>query len=137
MQTAGRTARNVHGKVIMYADKITESMKKTIDETDRRRAIQMEYNKEHGISPQTIYKSRDEILSSTSIADVRKKDTKREPEFAKVADPVVKYMTNDQKKDLIEQMREEMLNAAKDMEFEKAATLRDEIERLENMVKDK
>lgn len=135
MQTAGRTARNVSGKVIMYADKITESMKKTIGETDRRRAIQMEYNKEHGISPQTIYKSREEILSSTSIADVRKKDTKREPEFAQVADPVVKYMTDDQKKDLIEQMREEMLNAAKNMEFEKAATLRDEIERLENMVK--
>lgn len=134
MQTAGRTARNVSGKVIMYADKITESMKKTIGETDRRRAIQMEYNKEHGISPQTIYKSREEILSSTSIADVRKKDTKREPEFAQVADPVVKYMTDDQKKDLIEQMREEMLNAAKNMEFEKAATLRDEIERLENMV---
>jgi excinuclease ABC subunit B len=70
MQTAGRTARNVNGKVIMYADIITESMKKTIDETNRRRKLQTEYNKAHNIEPKTIYKSVEEIMSSTSIADV-------------------------------------------------------------------
>ena len=135
MQTAGRTARNVNGKVIMYADKITESMRKTIDETNRRRALQMEYNKEHNIEPKTIYKSMDEILSSTSIADVRKKEEKETYSFSKVAEPVLKYMNADQKKDLIEQLTEQMHEAAKDLEFEKAASLRDELNRLKKMVK--
>jgi excinuclease ABC subunit B len=137
MQTAGRTARNVNGKVIMYADMITESMRKTINETNRRRKLQKEYNDKHGITPKTIFKSREEILSSTSIAELRKKDpVQHEASFSKVAEPVIKYMTNDQKKDLIEQMNEEMLNAAKDLEFEKAAFLRDEIEKLQKMIKD-
>lgn len=136
MQTAGRTARNSNGKVIMYADKITDSMKKVIDETARRRKIQMEYNEEHGIKPETIYKSVEEILSSTSIAELRKKDyEKEEAAFLKVAEPVIKYMTNDQRKDLIEQMTEEMLTAAKDLEFERAANLRDEIEKLKKLIK--
>lgn len=136
MQTAGRTARNVNGIVIMYADVITQSMKKTIDETERRRAIQLEYNKEHGITPQTILKSREQIMSGTSIADIRKKDKeKEEAHFTKVAEPVIKYMTQDQRKELIEQMRDEMHTAAKDLEFEKAASLRDEISKLEKMVK--
>ncbi len=135
MQTAGRTARNVNGKVIMYADKITESMRKTIDETNRRRALQMEYNIENKIEPKTIYKSMDEILSSTSIADVRKKEEKETYSFSKVAEPILKYMSVDQKKDLIEQLTEQMHNAAKDLEFEKAASLRDEINRLKKMVK--
>lgn len=136
MQTAGRTARNVGGKVIMYADVITESMKKTIDETERRRKIQLEYNKAHGITPQTILKSREQIMSGTSIADIRKKDKqKEEAAFTKVAEPVIRYMTKDQKQELIEQMREEMLTAAKDLEFEKAASLRDEIAKLEKMMK--
>lgn len=136
MQTAGRTARNVDGLVIMYADKITDSMKKTIDETTRRRIIQTKYNEEHGITPKTIYKSREEILSSTSIAELRKKENDYDDSsFAKVAEPVIKYMTDDQKKDLIEQMTEEMLTAAKDLEFERAANLRDEIERLQKLIK--
>jgi excinuclease ABC subunit B len=136
MQTAGRTARNSNGKVIMYADKITDSMKKVIDETARRRKIQMEYNEEHGIKPETIYKSVEEILSSTSIAELRKKDyEKEEAAFLKVAEPVIKYMTNDQRRDLIEQMTEEMLTAAKDLEFERAANLRDEIEKLKKLIK--
>lgn len=136
MQTAGRTARNVNGKVIMYADVITESMRKTINETERRRKLQTEYNKEHGITPKTIYKSVEEILSSTSIADVRKKDyEKEEAAFLKVAEPVIKYMTNDQRKDLLEQMTEEMYTAAKDLEFERAAQLRDEIEKLKKLIK--
>jgi excinuclease ABC subunit B len=136
MQTAGRTARNVDGKVIMYADKITNSMQKTIDETNRRRILQQEYNEKHGITPQTIYKSREEIMASTSVADVRKKDQEKEmASFSKVAEPVIRYMTNEQKHDLIEEMTEEMLQAAKDLEFEKAANLRDEIDKLKKMMK--
>ena len=135
MQTAGRTARNVNGKVIMYADVITQSMQKTITETNRRRKLQTEYNIENNITPATVYKSVEEILSSTSIADVRKKNEKEDYGFAKVAEPVLKYMDTDQKKDLIEQLREQMHEAAKDLEFEKAASLRDEIAKLEKMVK--
>jgi len=136
MQTAGRTARNSNGKVIMYGDKITESMRKVIEETNRRRKIQIKYNEEHGIKPETIYKSMEEILSSTSIAELRKKDyEKEEAAFLKVAEPVIKYMSNEQRKDLVEQMTEEMLNAAKDLEFERAANLRDEIEKLKKLIK--
>ncbi|MEJ2194452.1 MAG: excinuclease ABC subunit UvrB [Ignavibacteriaceae bacterium] len=134
MQVAGRTARNVNGKVIMYADIITQSMQKTITETTRRRKLQSEYNEKHKIKPATIYKTMEEILSSTSIADVRKKEDKEDFGFAKVAEPVLKYMDNDQKKDLIDQLREQMHEAAKDLEFEKAASLRDEIVKLEKMV---
>jgi excinuclease ABC subunit B len=135
MQTAGRTARNADGVVIMYADKITNSMRKTIDETNRRRKIQEEYNEKNGISPKTIYKSREEILSSTSIADMRKKDEYEQASFTKVAEPVIKYMSKEEKFDLIEEMMEEMKQAAKDLEFEKAAYLRDEIEKLKNLIK--
>jgi excinuclease ABC subunit B len=136
MQTAGRTARNVNGKVMMYADRITESMRKTINETNRRRKLQEEYNREHGIIPTTIYKSVEEILSSTSIADVRKRDyEKEEAQFLKVAEPVVRYMSKEQKQELIEQMAEEMLIAAKDLEFERAAFLRDEIEKMKKLIK--
>jgi len=135
MQTAGRTARNVNGRVIMYADIITNSMAKTIKETNRRRKLQLEYNEKHNITPKTIFKSRKEILSSTSIAELRKKSPEQEAAFAKVAEPVLKYMTNDQKQDLIEQLEEEMLNAAKDLEFERAASLRDEIDKLKKMLK--
>ncbi|MGA8265190.1 MAG: UvrB/UvrC motif-containing protein, partial [Ignavibacteriaceae bacterium] len=128
--------RNVNGKVIMYADRITNSMQKTLDETERRRILQTKYNKEHGITPQTIYKSMEEIMNSTSIADVRqKKEEKESFAFSKVAEPVLKYMDNDQKKDLIEQLTTEMHNAAKDLEFEKAAALRDEIDNLKKMLK--
>lgn len=134
MQTAGRTARNVNGKVIMYADKITESMRKTIEETIRRRKLQQQYNEANGIIPATIYKSMEEILSSTSIADVRRKEEKETFSFSKVAEPVLKYMSKDQKEDLIEQLTEEMHRAAKDLEFEKAANLRDEIRKLKKMV---
>ena len=135
MQTAGRTARNVNGKVIMYADKVTDSMRKMIDETNRRRKLQSLYNEEHNISPQTVYKSMEEILSSTSIADVRKKDEKETFTFSKVAEPVLKYMSKDQKEDLIEQLTEQMHQAAKDLEFERAAALRDEVNRLKKMLK--
>ena len=137
MQTAGRTARNVNGRVIMYADIMTDSMKKTIDETERRRKIQTQYNLEHNINPQTIYKSMEEIMSSTSIADVRKKEEKENFSFTKVSEPILKYMDSGQKKDLIEQLTFEMHQAAKDLEFEKAASLRDEVNRLKKMVSGK
>jgi len=135
MQTAGRTARNVHGNVIMYADKITNSMKKTIDETNRRRILQEKYNKENNITPETIYKSMEEILSSTSIADMKKKEKVETYSFSKVAEPILKYMDDDQKKDLIEQLTTQMKEAAKDLEFEKAANLRDEVDRLKKTLK--
>jgi excinuclease ABC subunit B len=136
MQTAGRTARNVNGKVIMYADRITESMRKTIEETNRRRILQTEYNIQHGIEPKTIFKSMEEIMSSTSIADIRRKEEQQDFSFMKVAEPVLKYMNNDQKQDLIEQLSVQMHQAAKDLEFEKAARLRDEVNKLKKMVKD-
>jgi excinuclease ABC subunit B len=136
MQTAGRTARNSNGKVIMYADKITNSMQKTIDETIRRRKLQMEYNEEHGITPKTIFKSVEEIMSSTSIADVRKKDNEKEDAaFMKVAEPVIRYMNQEQRQELLDQMTDEMLTAAKDLEFERAAQLRDEIEKMKKLIK--
>jgi len=132
MQTAGRTARNVNGKVIMYADKITDSMKKMIDETNRRRKIQNEYNLANNITPITIYKSVEEILSSTSLAEIKKKEEKPDYSFSKVAEPILKYMSKEQKEDLIEQLTKEMFQAAKDLDFERAAFLRDEINRLKN-----
>lgn len=134
MQTAGRTARNVNGKVIMYADKITESMRKTITETNRRRKLQKEYNDKNGIVPATIYKSMEDIMSATSIADIRKKDEKESYGFSKVAEPILKYMDKEQKEDLVEQLTIEMHKAAKDLEFEKAANLRDEIHKLKKMI---
>ena len=135
MQTAGRTARNVNGKVIMYADVITESMRKTIAETNRRRKLQRQYNEENNISPTTIYKSVEEILSSTSIADMRKKEEKPAFAFSKVAEPVIKYMSNEQKTDLIEELTAQMYQAAKDLEFERAASIRDEIGQLKKTIK--
>jgi len=136
MQTAGRTARNVNGIVIMYADKITESMRKTIAETNRRRKLQMEYNIANNITPKTIYKSVEEILASTSIADVRKRDEdKNQMSFTKVAEPVIRYMSQEQRQELVDQMTEEMLTAAKDLEFERAAMLRDEIEKMKKLIK--
>jgi excinuclease ABC subunit B len=133
IQTAGRTARNFNGKVLLYADTITGSMERMISETNRRRTKQVDYNKKHNIKPATIYKTVEEILAATSIADIR---MRRDERFQKlkpvaVAETVVKYLTDDQKKDLIDELKTEMRHAAKDLEFERAAELRDEIERLE------
>ncbi|MFA5834031.1 MAG: excinuclease ABC subunit UvrB [Bacteroidota bacterium] len=132
IQTAGRTARNANGKVIMYADKMTDSMKKTIDETERRRTKQIAYNTEHGITPKTIYKTHDEIIASTAVADVssRYEAKKEQKHLAVVAENVVKYLSVEQRKDLIEELTTEMHRASADLEFERAAQLRDEIQRL-------
>ncbi len=133
IQTAGRTARNANGVVILYADTMTGSMTRMMEETARRRTKQLEYNKKHGITPQTILKSVEEIMAATSIADVKMKRDERlgRIKAAAVAEHVAKYLTPAQKKDLLEELRAEMTRAAKDLEFERAAELRDEIERIE------
>ena len=138
MQTSGRTARHEQGKVIMYADRITESMKLVIEESQRRREIQMDYNAEHGIVPRTVRKSREKIIESTAIADVKAtRDRKREESERKstlsiVEEPMFRYMTDEQKLDLLETMKREMAEAARNLEFERAAEIRDEIGRLES-----
>ncbi len=134
MQIAGRTARNADGLVILYADRITDSMQRVIDETRRRRDVQHAYNVEHGINPATIRKSMEEILHATTIADVKAKRDERRGETKQirlVAEPILKFMTKEQRVELIDQLRGEMMEAAKDLEYERAAQLRDEILRLE------
>ncbi|GAB1449469.1 MAG: excinuclease ABC subunit UvrB [Bacteroidia bacterium] len=130
-QTIGRAARNENGKVIMYADTVTDSMQKTIEETNRRRDIQMAYNKKHGITPRTVRKSKDEILRQTSVADARTGSETHayiEPEEPSIAaDPLVKYMSKEQLEKSLEETKKRMLQAAKDMEFMEAARLRDEL----------
>jgi excinuclease ABC subunit B len=135
IQTAGRTARNVNGRVIMYADTKTGSMQRMMDETERRRAKQLRYNEEQGISPTTIHKTVNEVLAATAVADVKaQRDARRErARMPKVAESVIRYLTADQRKDLLEELRTEMEKAARDLEFEKAADLRDEIDKLEGL----
>jgi len=141
VQTIGRAARNENGMVIMYADKMTDSMQKAIDETNRRRAIQQAYNEEHGITPKTIIKNREAILGQTSAAD-KKKGAKKyyseeETEASVAADPVVAYMNNDQLKKLASETRQKMEKAAKDLDFMEAARLRDEMLEIEQMIKER
>jgi excinuclease ABC subunit B len=124
MQTAGRAARNVGGKVIFYADQMTDSMKKTIEETNRRREKQLAYNKDHGITAQTVYKTAEEILAATRVADVRHKTPK-------VAESVPEYGNLD-KEELVERLTKEMQTAAANLEFERAALIRDEIKRIKS-----
>ncbi len=126
MQTAGRAARNVGGKVIFYADTVTASMKKTMEECSRRREKQMAYNEEQGITPQTIYKTAEEIMRTTTVADVRKK-------VPMVAETKVAYEPGMKKEDIIERLKKEMRAAAANLEFERAAVLRDEIQKLSEM----
>jgi len=134
IQTAGRTARNANGKVILYADKMTGSMERMMSETSRRRHKQIAYNTKHGITPTTIYKTTEEILAATSIADVKMKHDERyqKSKPRAIAETVAKYLTSDQKKDLLDELKAEMKRAAKDLEFERAAELRNEIEHLES-----
>lgn len=127
IQTAGRTARNVHGKVILYADTVTGSMERMLEETNRRREKQLEFNLEHGIVPQTIYKSLEEIMAGTAVADVRKWREKSLRQLPITAERTVKYLTREQRDDLIEELELEMRKAAKDLDFERAAELRDEL----------
>jgi excinuclease ABC subunit B len=138
-QTAGRAARNSNGLVIFYADKITDSMQRTIDETNRRRVIQMEYNEANGISPRTILRTREEILKQSSVLEIRKNSKAYiEPEQASVAaDPVVAYMNRPQLEKLIKETENNMKKAAKDLDFMAAAQYRDELFALKKQFKDK
>ena len=135
-QTAGRAARNENGRVIFYADKITNSMQMTIDETNRRRAKQLAYNDEHGITPKTIFKSKEDIIEQSSILDIRGKKKayveNNEPSLA--ADPIVAYMDKDQLEKLVKTTETKMRKAAKELDFITAAQLRDELMALKKKV---
>jgi len=140
IQTIGRAARNDRGRVIMYADKITESMRKTIEETDRRREKQIQYNLEHGITPRTVTKNKKEIMEQTSVMDFKDgiQQAYIETEVATLAsDPIIRYMDKGELKRSIEETHKNMLQAAKEMDFLLAAKLRDEMYALETILKDK
>lgn len=138
-QTAGRAARNVNGKVIMYADTITKSMKLTIDETDRRREKQIAYNTQHGLVPMQINKSTDSVLSGYKTRDARfNEHSYTEPENVSIAaDPVVQYMNKDQLKKTLQATKKQMEAAAKALDFMEAARLRDEMYAIEKLIQDK
>ena len=129
MQVSGRAARNINGKVILYCDKITDSIQYLIDETDRRRKLQANYNLENNIQPVTISKSIEEIKISTSVADESKE--KYEQENKKIDDTTLDGMES---KEIIEKMRKEMLKCARELQFERAALLRDKIKEIEQVV---
>ncbi|HPK09818.1 MAG TPA: excinuclease ABC subunit UvrB [Saprospiraceae bacterium] len=137
-QTAGRAARNSNGLVLFYADKITDSMQETIDETNRRRALQIAYNEEHGITPKTVSKTREEILEQSSILDIRGKKSRSyidEEEVTIAADPLLDYMSSSQIKNLIVETEEKMKKAAKELDFITAAQYRDELFALKKKLK--
>eukprot|EP01136_Pigoraptor_vietnamica_P032720 Opistho-1_new@94877 len=142
IQTIGRAARNDQGKVLMYADRITGSMEKAIDETNRRRAIQMEYNTANGITPKTILKSKEKIMEQTSIADVMGKPKKtnyygESKEIAMAADPVMAYMSKDELQKQLKKVNADMEKAAKELDSVIAAKLRDEMLGLKKMIAEK
>lgn len=140
VQTIGRAARNVNGRVIMYADTVTESMRLAIDETNRRRKIQIDYNKEHGIVPRTVIKSKESILGQTKVADSKRSIKKyyvENEEATLAADPVVAYLNKDELTKMAERTRKAMEKAAKDLEFMEAAKLRDEYQAIQKMIEER
>ena len=140
IQTIGRAARNSEGRVIMYADKMTDSMARTIDETNRRRLKQIKYNEEHGITPTTVTKSREAIIKQTSVMDF--KDGVQQPYIEKdinsfAADPIVQYMTQAELQATIDKSKKEMEKASKDLDFIMAAKWRDDMYALEHVYNEK
>jgi excinuclease ABC subunit B len=140
IQTIGRAARNSEGRVIMYADKMTDSMSRTIDETNRRRLKQIKYNEEHGITPTTVKKSREAIIKQTSVMDF--KDGVQQPYIEKdinsfAADPIVQYMTQAELQATIDKSKKEMEKASKDLDFIMAAKWRDDMYALEHVYNEK
>ena len=128
IQTIGRAARNVNGRVIMYADRMSDAMQEAIAETQERRAIQMAYNKEHNITPKSIVKAVEDILE-------REREDERENEKADISIRKAGFnlLDSSQRKKYIKELEAEMLQAAKDLEFERAAVLRDEIKNIREM----
>ncbi len=141
IQTIGRAARNDRGRVIMYADKITNSMRITIEETNRRREKQIAYNTKHGITPRTVGKSREAIIEQTSVMDfkggVQKAYVEKEMTDNLAADPIVQYMTKPELQKSIDKTKKDMALAAKDMDFLLAAKLRDEMFALEKVMEER
>ncbi|HEX8385797.1 MAG TPA: excinuclease ABC subunit UvrB [Rubricoccaceae bacterium] len=142
IQTAGRAARNADSLVVLYADKVTDSMQRMMDETERRREVQRAYNEEHGITPTTVIKSTEQVRMGTAIADHKAEQDERKQkqevqyyagpdQLKRVADPVIKYLTADQKRDLVAQLNREMEEASANLEFERAAELRDSVAQIE------
>jgi excinuclease ABC subunit B len=138
-QTAGRAARNINGRVIMYADSITKSMQQTIDETDRRREKQIAYNLQHGLVPRQINKSTDSALAGNKTRDSRfNAHAYTEPENVSIAaDPVMQYMTKDELKKTYQTTKKQMETAAKALDFIEAARLRDEMYAIEKLMNEK
>ncbi len=140
IQTIGRAARNENGKVIMYADRMTGSMEKAINETNRRRERQMAYNSEHGITPKTIWRSHDEIMEQTSIADKMAKPMKSygitPKENLQAADPLLAYMSKPELKKQKEAVQKEMERAARELDFPLAAKFRDELLAIDKLLAD-
>jgi excinuclease ABC subunit B len=142
-QTAGRAARNIEGLVIFYADKMTESMQRTIDETSRRREKQIAYNIEHGITPKTIIKSKEQVFAQGSVLDIKGYDPSNpyalqkdgELVASKVAEEQETYQTIPQIERAIGKTKKEMEKAARDLDFIEAARLRDEMFRLQKELK--
>ena len=134
IQISGRAARNVDGKVIFYADEITEAIKQTVAETNRRRAKQLAYNEEHGITPQTIYKTIDQIMQSTAIAEGYDKIAKQATFEKPSAKEFMEYLELDNKEKIIELLTKEMNKAAANLDFEHAAELRDKLWELQQNI---
>jgi excinuclease ABC subunit B len=138
-QTAGRAARNINGRVIMYADKITRSMQATMDETDRRREKQIAYNTLHGLVPTALKKSREAIMEQTTVAGTMKRKAKYDLQntLSKAAEQGLVYMSADELKDRLARTRKAMETAAKDLDFVEAAKFRDEMRELEKALSGK
>ena len=141
-QTAGRAARNANGLVIMYADKVTKSMQKTIDSTTRKRAKQIAFNEKNNITPTTVFKSKEQILEQSSVLEIRNKGkvkaySESETAVNIAADPIIQYMNKPQLQKAIDTSKKAMQKAAKDLDFLEAARLRDEMFELQKLLKSK